>query len=545
MDQIYDVIIVGAGPAGLSAAIYMARANYNVLVLEQEKIGGQITITEEVVNYPAVLKTSGAKLTETMHKQGENFGAKFQIAEVTAIDHSDKVKKLTTNKGEFSTLGVILALGANPRKLGFEGEAEFQGRGVAYCATCDGEFFKGMEVYVVGGGFAAVEEGIFLTKYATHVHMIVRGDSFSCAKSVADKALQHPKVTVHFETEMQRVEGDSVVQSVTLVDKDGKTEKITPPNGVGVFVFAGYVPNTKWLPESITRDNGYIVTDMNRQTNIEGIFAAGDVCIKELRQVVTAVSDGATAATSLEKQVESLRKELDLPEYIPETKESGCGCGSDTCGSHSCGDENVEVDPAFANHEFISGEMAVQMKPVLDNFKEIVTIKAHLGTNDLAKELEQFAKECSVLTDKIVVEFLPNQEGISYLELCHSDGTSSGVQYEAIPGGHEFNSFLLGMYQLAGGKKPLEQDVLDKINALDDTNLTVMISLSCSNCPDVVVACQRIAIENPKVNARFVDIAHNETLREKYKVMSVPCLVIGEDKVHFGKKNMEQILELI
>ena len=167
--HLYDVIIVGGGPAGLSAAIYMARARYKVLVMEKEKIGGQITITSEIVNYPGVEQSSGKDLTHSMKEQAEAFGAEFAMAEVLDLDLDQDIKVLHTTAGEYKALGVVLATGANPRKLGFKGEKEFQGRGVAYCATCDGEFFTGLEVFVIGGGFAAVEEGIFLTKYAKKV----------------------------------------------------------------------------------------------------------------------------------------------------------------------------------------------------------------------------------------------------------------------------------------------------------------------------------------------------------------------------------------
>lgn len=539
MNQIYDLVIVGAGPAGLSAAIYMARANYRVLVLEKEKIGGQITITSEVVNYPGVLQTSGSQLTDTMYKQAIAFGAQFQTADVVDINHNDPIKKIITTTGEISTLGIILALGANPRKLGFQGEEEFQGRGVAYCATCDGEFFRNMDVYVVGGGFAAVEEGIFLTKYASHVHMIVRGDSFSCAKSVAEKAENHKKVTIHFQTEVVKVEGQNTLNSITLLDKkSNESRTVTIDKGLGVFVFAGYVPNTSWLPDTIQLDKGYIVTNQNRETNISGIYAAGDVCIKELRQVVTAVSDGATAATSLEKYVEALQKELDLPEYIPEKKKS---CEDESCG---CGNHG-ETSNSVADGEYISSDMAVQLQPVLEKFEKVVILKTQVGTNDLGKELSVFSQECGALTDKIVVETATSSEDKSFMELCHSDGTSSGIVYEAIPGGHEFNSFLLGMLQMAGGAKPLEDGIKQRIDAIKAVDLKVMITLSCSMCPDVVVACQRIAFERPEVHTTIIDIAHNLDLRQKHNVMSVPCLLINDTEIHFGKKNMEEILTLI
>ena len=179
MKNFYDVVVIGGGPAGLTAAIYLARAKYRVVVVEKEKFGGQITITHEVVNYPGVERTSGAELTETMRRQAESFGAEFMLAQVEKLDLSGDVKTVHTDRGELKAFGVLLATGAHPRMLGFPGEAEFRGRGVAYCATCDGEFFTGKEVFVVGGGFAAAEEAVFLTKYASKVTILMITDDFT------------------------------------------------------------------------------------------------------------------------------------------------------------------------------------------------------------------------------------------------------------------------------------------------------------------------------------------------------------------------------
>ena len=189
MDNIYDVIIIGGGPAGLTAAIYLTRARYRVLVLEKETFGGQITITHEVVNYPGVGVCSGKELTDMMYRQAEYFGAEFLIAEATKLSLNEDIKVVHTSKGDYKALGILLATGAHPRTVGFKGEEEFKGRGVAYCATCDGEFFTGKEIFVIGGGFAAAEESIFLTKFASHVTILIRGDDFSCAKSIADEVL--------------------------------------------------------------------------------------------------------------------------------------------------------------------------------------------------------------------------------------------------------------------------------------------------------------------------------------------------------------------
>ena len=212
MSKLYDGIIIGGGPAGLSAAIYLARAKYRVLVIEKEKMGGQITITSEVVNYPGVPETDGRRLTENMRQQAEFFGAEFMMADVKELKPDGDVKKVVTDKGIFETLGIVLATGASPRKIGFEGEIKYQGRGVAYCATCDGEFFTGLDVFVLGGGFAAAEESVFLTKYAKKVTVIVREEDFTCAAAVAEQVKNHPGIEVHYQTEIVEAGGESTLQ---------------------------------------------------------------------------------------------------------------------------------------------------------------------------------------------------------------------------------------------------------------------------------------------------------------------------------------------
>ena len=211
MKYMYDVVIIGGGPAGLTAALYLARARYRVVVVEKEKFGGQITITHEVVNYPGVEKTSGEALTATMRAQAESFGAEFLLAEVESLQTEGDVKVVKTSRGELKTFGILLATGAHPRMVGFKGEEEFRGRGVAYCATCDGEFFTGKEVFVVGGGFAAAEEAVFLTKYAKHVNILIRRDDFSCAAATAEVAKNHEKITVIPNTTVDEVFGDSAL----------------------------------------------------------------------------------------------------------------------------------------------------------------------------------------------------------------------------------------------------------------------------------------------------------------------------------------------
>ena len=209
MDNLYDVVIVGGGPAGLTAALYLARATYRVLVLEKEQFGGQIAITHEVVNYPGIAKTSGKALTDTIRQQAESFGAEFILAEATGFDIAGDVKIVHTRQGDYRCFGILLATGAHPRTVGFKGEEEHKGHGVAYCATCDGEFFTGKEIFVVGGGYAAAEESVFLTKFARYVTILVRKDDFSCAASVADQAKNHEKITVLYNTVMEEVSGEN------------------------------------------------------------------------------------------------------------------------------------------------------------------------------------------------------------------------------------------------------------------------------------------------------------------------------------------------
>ena len=213
IDNVYDAVVIGGGPAGLTAALYLARARYRVLVVEREHFGGQITITSEVVNYPGVLTASGEQLTDTMRRQAEAFGAEMLLASVESLDLAADVKVVHTSRGDIRCLAVLLATGASPRSAGFEGEENFRGHGVAYCATCDGEFFTGREIFVVGGGFAANRKTVFLTTYASHVTILVYTDDFTCAKATADAAYANEKITVRTNAQLLAVEGDSVVRA--------------------------------------------------------------------------------------------------------------------------------------------------------------------------------------------------------------------------------------------------------------------------------------------------------------------------------------------
>lgn len=316
----YDIIVVGGGPAGLSAAIYSARARYRVLVIEKEAFGGKLTITSEVLNYPGILHITGPNFSEELRKQAISFGAKTTEAEVLSFDVSGDMKVIHTNKGDYKALGIIIATGANPKSVGFKGEKEFRGKGVSYNASADGNLFKDLEVFVVGAGFSALEEAVFLTSYAKKVNLIVRKDVFRAdGGDIIENILNNEKIQVHFNTEVFEVGGNDALEYVKFINnKTKETWEYKAPNGstFGIFVFAGYVPSTELFKSIIDvlefDDKGYIITDKEQKTSVDGIYAAGDICIKNLRQVVTAVSDGAIAATAIKKHISNMYTKLNL-----------------------------------------------------------------------------------------------------------------------------------------------------------------------------------------------------------------------------------------
>ncbi len=310
MSKIYDVIIVGSGPAGLAAGIYAARAKMSALIIEKNKAGGQIATTEEVANYPGGLEEeSGPTLIARMVKQVELFGAEKVKDTVVDVNFDEDIKVVKCENAEYQAKAVILATGASPRKLGCPGEQELTGKGVSYCATCDGDFFTDLEVYAVGGGDTACEESMFLTKFAKKVTLIHRGEHLTSAKSIQEKVLNHEKVDVVFNSEIAEIKGDGIVESIMVRNKKtGEVKEINAPEEdgtFGVFVFVGYIPQTEVFKGKIELDQrGYITTDLEMRTNVEGVYAAGDVRQKSLRQVVTAVADGAIAAVQVEKYIE-------------------------------------------------------------------------------------------------------------------------------------------------------------------------------------------------------------------------------------------------
>ncbi len=535
MENLYDVVVIGGGPAGLTAALYLARARYRVVVVEKDHFGGQITITSDVVNYPGVGRTSGAELTETIRKQAEGFGAEFMLAEVIGLNMDGDIKTVNTSRGVLKCFGVLLATGAHPRQIGFKGESDFRGRGVAYCATCDGEFFTGKDVFVVGGGFAAAEESVFLTKYARQVTILVRGDDFTCAESAADAARNHEKITVLTNTEVESVSGDSALRKICYRNtKTGQVTEFSPANGenLGVFVFAGYEPETELVDLAERNEQGYVLTDRSQKTTVDGLYAAGDVCVKPLRQVVTATGDGALAATELERVAAAMQQKTGLHPQPPISQASQEDTGSNTSNGDS----------------LFTEDMLAQLETVFTRMEASLVLKLYLDKTSLSEELRGYVEQMAALTDKLTVEEGDSAQvdNLPCVRIYRSDNSWTGLAFHGVPGGHEFTSFVLGLYNAAGPGQAIDEETKEAIKRLrKPVDLKVLVSLSCTMCPELVTAAQRLAAEQPDVIAQVYDLNHFPDLREKYQVMSVPCLVINEAEVSFGKKNIRQLLTIL
>ena len=583
-DDLYDVIVVGGGPAGLTAGLYLARARYRVLILEKDDFGGQITITNEVVNYPGVGRTTGRALTQTMRRQAQDFGAEFLSAEAIGLDMHGDVKTVHTSRGDLKAFGILLATGASPRKLGFEGESEYAGRGVAYCATCDGEFFTGKEVLVVGGGFAAAEESVFLTTYASKVTVLVREQDFTCDATVAAAAKNNPKIDVRYQVELQGVTaGQGGLREAAILNRaTGQTETWRPADGgtFGVFVFAGYVPATDLVRGVVELDDyGYVVTHGYLETSVPGVYAAGDLRAKNLRQVVTATADGAIAAVELERYAKRMSEKTGLmPQrpasyvYEQSTAKANAASLDDTAPAPAPAKRSADAAAAAnavkKSSELFSDATRQQLNVVFSRMSRPVTLALELDDTPLSTELRGFIDALVALSGgklkSTVVdgEYKKDDTGRAVFDVdsvlsaarpCVRmvvDGEPTGLAFHGVPSGHEFNSFVLGLYNVAGPGQPLGDDLIDRSRSITDPlDIMVLVSLTCTMCPETVLASQRIASLNPAVRAEAYDVAHFPELRDHYGAMSVPCIVItradGTQQVEFGKKSIPQMLELV
>ena len=320
--DIHDVVIIGAGPAALSSAIYTTREDIETLVLEKGVVGGLAAITDHIENYPGFPDgVGGIELSERLRKQAEKFGAKIEYAEVTAIENGDEVKKIVTSAGDFFTRTVLIATGNDYRHAGVPGEEEFIHKGVHYCATCDGPLYKGRRLAVIGGGNSAAQESLFLARLVDHIDILIRKGQWRASDILVERIKAQPNITVHFNTETQKITGAQLVDKVVI--KNNQTDKTSELSVDGVFVFVGLVPKTRFLAGSgvETDERGFVKTNKHLGTNVLGIFCAGDVRSGATEQIASAVGEGATAALTIREYLDQIpaRKHIDQPHRSMQT----------------------------------------------------------------------------------------------------------------------------------------------------------------------------------------------------------------------------------
>lgn len=443
MAKIYDVIVIGGGPAGLTSGIYGGRSKLDVLMIEKDNLGGQISLTDEVVNYPGMKKISGSELMKAMREQAKSFGVSFVQTEVIEVNFSQDIKKIITQSGVYEGRSVIIASGLVHKKLNFKGEEEYRGKGISYCATCDGEFFVDRDIFVIGAGFAACQEALFLTRYGKKVHIIAREPEFTCARSIADKVLTNPKIEVSFNSEVLEVSGDSLARKIkTKNNITGEVVEYSSEDGenIGVFVFVGQEPKTALYKGKIDLDDdGYILTDTRMRTNLDMIYAVGDIRQKYLRQLVTAVADGAIAISDVEKCL-----------YDYKIKNNS----------------NVEIKKEVQIEEkpqgVFSEEMLNLIKETTNKFKEeieLVLVKSE--DDEKNKKILEVSEELGKISNKIKFkiyeandEYLKDKISLVRLPalyLLDKDGKYARIKYSTIPIEHELESFLQAMNNIVGG----------------------------------------------------------------------------------------------
>lgn len=543
--HLYDLIIVGAGPAGLSAGLYAGRATLDTLILEGDTVGGQVTTTSVVYNYPAVEKVDGTQLMNQMQKQVTDFGVTIAHDQVEKYQLADEVKLLVGKSGqEYRARSVIIATGAQPRTVGFSGEDEFRGRGVAYCSTCDGELFSGLQIFVIGGGYAAAEEADYLSRFGKHVTVLVRGDHFSCPPLMAARALNNPKVSVKYNTEVKQVTGDDYVAAATLVNNKTGEETVyhvdDGDNTFGIFIYVGTKPATEKLQGLVDlNDQGYIKAAADGATNVPGVYAAGDVIVKNLRQIITAASDGAVAATAAEQYVTAQKQRQGVPIHTAPAKTATQPVGQTTDLEHQ-----EKVSPHQGN--WLTAEIDSQLKPIFARLTKPVILEVNTDGSTLSQQLLSFTTEFASLDDHLTVKTKEGQgELLPLLKLLDADGQDTGLHYAGIPTGHELNSLVLGVYNVAGPGQTIDPALADRIKRLPAAKIRIGVSLTCHFCPDVVAACQRMASLNPGITATMIDLQHFPDLRKSKKIMSVPATMINDAPVIFGSQSLEQLVAAV
>ncbi len=541
-DNTYDLIILGSGCAGLTAAIYAGRAQLRTLLLENAALGGQAATTNEIGNYPGVPDADGPALMERMLEQAKSFGAEFRTCDVSAVRLNGEQKTVETSAGTFQAPAVILATGASPRKLGFPGEEEFRGRGVGYCATCDGFFFQDKDIFVVGGGNSAAEEALYLTRFGKKVTVLVRKDAFRCEKSTAERVLHHPKIEVKFRTELVRVWGDSQLKGAELRDnRTGETTTYTVPEEdgtFGVFVFVGYEPSTALFRDQVELDgDGYIKTNDRMETNLPGVYAAGDVRPKELRQLVTATADGAVAATQ-------------AAAYVQRVKGDSPSAGSATRSeSHAKPEAKPQAEPSP-----LSRETRDSLRPVLEKLARDVVFVLAEDESRQSREMKALLEQLCAESPRLSLRAYPEGAAdcpVSFdrrpaFALCGGDGSYSGVKFSGVPGGHEFNSLIFAIFNFAGPGQTPDPALRERILAIQKpVKAEIGVTLSCHFCPEVVIAAQRFAMLNPHVEAEMVDAGAFPEFRSRYAIMSVPVLIVNGKPALFGAQSAERIVSAL
>lgn len=537
--RMVDLIILGGGCAGLTAGIYAGRAGLRTLILEGGAVGGQAATTGEIGNYPGVPDADGPSLMERMLAQARDYGADFEPCTVKAVALREDIKRVETSAGEFAAHAVIIATGATPRKLGFEGEDDFRGKGVGYCATCDGFFFKDKDILVVGGGNSAAEEALYLTRFARRVILLVRRGEFRCERTLAQRVTRHPKIEVRFHTELVRAFGNERLRGAELRNNQtGETTLYTPPEEdgtFGIFVFVGHQPATELFKGQVALDEaGYVKTNDAMETNLPGVYAAGDVRPKALRQLVTATADGAIAANR-------------AGEYILRRKEQ-MGIAHDEA-RHA----PTEGKAAKAAGGVLTEEMRGKLRPVFARLERDIRLvmagdPAEAKTRELKALLEEVCAQSPHLSLEVYGKDDPacpvRFERWPGLAVCGADGAFTGVRFSGVPGGHEFNSLILAIYNAAGPGQELERDVRERVKAIDrPLRMEVAVSLSCHFCPEVVSDAHRLALLNPRVEAEMVDVGLFPEVRREHGLMSVPALIINGQVMRFGALSMAQIAD--
>ncbi len=543
MSNFYDAVIIGGGPAGLTAAIYLARAGMRTLVLEKGQPGGQLADSFEVANYPGVISVPGRELGETMRRQAESFGAEIRHENAVNLRLQGGDKTVLTDSGEYSCRGVLIAAGARPKSAGFPGEEEFRGRGVSYCAVCDGEFFTGQEIFVVGGGFSAAEESVYLARYASRVTVVIRGDGFKCAPSAAKAALSHPKITVLTRTEIVRAAGDDKLRSVTLRNKDsGEETTISPENGLGIFVYVGYEPEIGFLKGQVDMDErGCIITDSRLQTSVSGVFAAGDIRQKTLRQAATAVGDGALAAAELEKYISAVRQNRQVQQVQQDQRNSS---GEQSARYDKATVRRAEQSPRSPQSS-VDTEFPPELSEALSRIKSPMTLEITPDGRAVSQKLKEFAGALARISGNISVRIAENPSG-QCLPSVRVAGESGCFTFHGVPAGHELPTFAESLQIASGAGEAVSPETAERLSAVrSPVMIQVLVTASCSRCPELVLAAITAACINPLISADIYDVLLFPALREKYGVMSVPFLIINGEKAGAGRKSLAELTELI